>query len=1514
MDEGRWTTVTESNFDHERRGLEAIRAKLPNVDPWFAWSNFTFTERYGHIREVDLLVIAPNGVHLIELKDWRGQLTVENGDWVRKFDNGRRRKLHRNPLYLVNQKAKELASLLADAGAPVFVESRLCLTHPDLRFEVPEGDRLHTHTIRELVSTLQQPPQDIGNRISPGRALKIAAALDSIGIGRSEADRMVGAYKLTESIGTGPTWTDYRAEHTDLGTPARIRIYLSERGADQAARTSVYEAAKREAAVLHRFRHPGVVRFVDIDSGGHPAGPALIFEYRLETLRLDEYLAEYGPSLDIRDRIQLVRQLAETIRAAHKARVYHRGLAAHSVHVLPRLRDSTGRELSGPERWQHPLLQISDWQIATQRSSTRVRGLTQYAPTALSATHLAPGTDVYLAPELTAAKADPITMDVYGLGTLTYLLVAGQPPAANQAELLARFEAGQGLRPGAVVDGLSDNIDDLVDAATAYQPTRRLATAEEFLEMLEIVEDELTAPATPDPEPAAPEKDPLDAVAGDVLDGRWEVRRRLGTGSTSRAFLVRDLRAEPKLRPFAVLKVALSDDRVEGLTREAEVLGRLRKDARIIQVMEPGLMTIGSRTALLIEYVGDERELDTPVDGGVVTKRRRAEETVARQLRDSGRLSVDQLEAYGEYLFGAVEFLEGEGIWHRDLKPDNIAIRVRPNRTRQLVLIDFSLAWYQGQEPGAGTDGYLDPFVGTLVRSTYDAHAERYALAATLHEMASAELPRWGDGSMSARQTDSKEYPYPDIAADAFDPSIRDGLVAFFRKVLHRNTTERFDDLKPMRDAWRRIFLDLARSVPSRPATTRPPVTGATTDENATPGIAPAEDDAAGQERDRIAAQVTRGTHLSTAGLTSAAEQFLYGLDITTVGRLLDYSRRSLINAPGLGARTRREIQDRQREWGKLLGAVAPLTRDDRKSAKAELSEARSDAADDLGEAAMRTLSLDAVVAQLVPERNNNGSNARQVDIVTRLLQVPDVDGVPDLGTWPSQKAVAASFGVTSSAISQNLKRQRQQWKNDAAFQALRSEVLELLEFLGRVAAATEVADVLVLRRGTRLDGRAQRRALALAAVRAVVEVEQMSPEDAEFGHTSKRESEDASMVVLLALEAGENSGPNTPSRHALLDYAVRLGRVADRLAELETLPTARTVLDRMAAIDPPAGGLNWDENRTVQIAVGASQHAAATPRLEIYPRDLPLVRAARLTQAGLVSWTPGIARDKQPGLLQKEVHERIRSRFPELADTLPTGSRLESALREAGFDLKLELRSYDNELRFLPAHSADASSYLSERFRRHATATAVTRYAEDPMIAAAARAEEQLLDAARRDGYRVLTVRTTRSTAATTELTARFSAEPVSVTALLLAALHELIPANGKPTWETILRADVAAPGTQHARRFAEYVRTAWGRIEPQIQERLATAAGPVLMTDTLAYARYDAMGVLDRLAEAARHGGRGLWLLCPQDDPAREPRLGTVAVPFQAGFHEWISLSDDWVLNAHRAVSAKITGGEQV
>ncbi len=967
-----------------------------------------------------------------------------------------------------------------------------------------------------------------------------------------------------------------------------------------------------------------------------------------------------------------------------------------------------------------------------------------------------------------------------------------------------------------------------------------------------------------------------------------------------------------------MLKVALSDKRGEVLAREAEVIGGLRPDSRIIKLVESAPQQIGGRTVLVIEYVGDERDDDMTAenDSAAGKRRRRREETVARELRDNGRLTVDQLESYGDYLFGAADFLEGEGIWHRDVKPDNIAIRVRPNRTKELVLIDFSLAGYPAQEYQVGTEGYLDPFLGTLTRSNYDAHAERYALAVTLHEMASCELPVWGEGKVSAQQTDAAEEPYPTIAAEAFDPAVRDGLVAFFRKALHRDIRERFPELKPMRDAWKKIFLDMAEAVPStnRSRHSEPSPDSLTlTGIPAIHGVDEAEPASAKQQRDLLAEKVIRDTAIELSGLSPAAISFVYGLGVNSVGELLDLSERQLLNAPGVGGKTLREVQDRVKQWRKKFAELptAPLSAAGRKEAKEELSATEAALADPrtrtLDGWALRAVSLDTLATVFVPESKKNGSNANEVEMVRLLLRLPDEHGhLPEIGVWPRQKDVAEALGLSAGRIPQMLKTQRKRWKRLPTVQALRAEILELLRGLGRVASAAEIADVLTVRHGTRLQNREQRRALALAAVRVVVETEQLEPESKEFHHAANRDAVDQGMGAgLLALEVGPDDAPDAPFGPGLLDYAQRLGQVADRLAQSETLPTSTTVLNELGAVTPPNGVLAWDERRLVELAAAASRNAAATPRLEIYPRDLSLVRALRLTQAGLVRLVPNLSEERQPGLGVEEIHERIHTRFPEILDdkgdrALPIGGQLTKALRDAGFDLVLSTREDTRTQRYLPRRSHVESSYLGSTSMGGTFVVRATRYDDDPDLASTIRTSERLMAAARGDGFRVLTVRTGLCRSAVRTLSAedgQFGASVVSVARLFLAALHEQVDPRPKPTWETILQADAAEPGSRDAMKFAEYARTAWGLVEPRINEELASGTGPLLLVDAGAFARYNAMGVLSRLTERARHGERALWLLCPQPDAARAPKLGTTAVPYQSGLAEWIELLDAWV-----------------
>ena len=205
-----------------------------------------------------------------------------------------------------------------------------------------------------------------------------------------------------------------------------------------------------------------------------------------------------------------------------------------------------------------------------------------------------------------------------------------------------------------------------------------------------------------------------------------------------------------------------------------------------------------------------------------------AGDTLADELRRHGRVTIHELERLGEDLFQALKFLDGRDVWHRDIKPDNLALRPLERKGRELVLFDFSLAGTPDTELGVGTKDYLDPFLGTGRRDRYDQAAELYAVAVTLHEMASTELPSWGDDIIPAGFLDRSEEVQ--LAEDVFDPVLRDGLVEFFRTAFNRDATARFGSLHEMTRAWTDIFRDV-QTVP--PLTTASTVSMTDADETA---------------------------------------------------------------------------------------------------------------------------------------------------------------------------------------------------------------------------------------------------------------------------------------------------------------------------------------------------------------------------------------------------------------------------------------------------------------------------------------------------------------------------------------------------------------------------------------------------------------------------------------------------------------------------------------------------------
>src|SRR5690606_21024112 len=143
-------------------------------------------------------------------------------------------------------------------------------------------------------------------------------------------------------------------------------------------------------------------------------------------------------------------------------------------------------------------------------------------------------------------------------------------------------------------------------------------------------------------------------------------------------------------------------------------------------------LELGDRTAFLMHPVYADRP-------------KKLVETLGQRLRKEGRLHVDLLQRFGEDLLDVVNYLEEQGIPHRDIKPDNIAVgKVGRGDKLHLVLFDFSLSRTPPDNIRAGTNGYRDPLLPLRKPPRWDLHAERYSAAVTLYELATGALPKWG--------------------------------------------------------------------------------------------------------------------------------------------------------------------------------------------------------------------------------------------------------------------------------------------------------------------------------------------------------------------------------------------------------------------------------------------------------------------------------------------------------------------------------------------------------------------------------------------------------------------------------------------------------------------------------------------------------------------------------------------------------------------------------------------------
>ncbi|GIN01347.1 BREX system serine/threonine kinase PglW [Planomonospora venezuelensis] len=1383
----RWVEVAPSAHAHERGGLAAIRAVLPDEDPYRAWSNFSFTTRSGRQYEVDLLVIGKGGIYLLELKHWSGRITGDHQTWLH---NGT---AEDHPRILTDTKAKHFKQLLEDAGGKdlPFVHAGVVLHQPSTEVRLTDRgghgvyriDGRGPDGLAELIKDqLAVTPRNPRNAVDRRRSIELAKLIERAGVRPSVRHRKVGNLELADSpLAEGPGWQDYLARHPLLDGVRRVRFHLVDRSVSQEERAAILRAAKREFVTLENVNHPGIARAIEFDE--HERGLAVVFEHDESEVRLDHFLRQKAGELSLDARIDLVRTLANTLRYAHSRRLVHRRLSPLSVFVRTLAQGRYG-------------VRVRDWHTAG-RPLPGSPGHGSYAAGTRTMEALTDrAAHGYIAPEtFRDPDADSVPADVFGLGAVSFLIFTDVAPAGTGEELQQRLTRERGLDVGVELDGAPQAMIDLVRNATAGDVDLRTESAERFAQELEALVQEILLQ-----EDLAQQVDPLDAAPGSVIGtreqpGRFEVVQRLGQGSTALALLVKD----PQ-HGLAVLKVALDEEGARRrLLDEAEVL-KLARDPRIARALE-GPLVAGGRTALLLEDAGRE--------------------SLAAVIRREGRLSLDFLARWGKDLLEILASLDLAGINHRDIKPDNLAFREQgKSREVHLTLFDFSLSRAPLEQTGVGTPPYLDPFFDPVHRPRYDAAAERYAAAVTLHEMATGRTPSYGAGGSHPAVIDGDVA----IDPDAFEPGpARDALVAFLRCALSRDVKARHDSIETMRMAWQAV----CEAIPPAAATPTSvnPVTG--------------------EELDQAASKAGLDTAIASAGLTPRAVDALHRIDVRTVRDLLARSPFELSRLYGLADPTKREIRRRAKQW---RGRLQPVT--------------DSPGAADLQDGSDR--GIGAVLAALVPKSVRKDSTEERVLRLYLGLE----DGTPD---WPGNAELARAAGVTAGRVGQIIPTARRGWRSKQSLTQVREEIVEIVGDAGGVIAATGIAEALLASRSPGAVGERWMRG-ALGLVRAAVEVE------AERGGAARLLQRRSHRSVIVALE--KPTDPEAVPGTDLLDYAVRLGKAADQLAAESPLPGAAHTEARLRAVRRPEGCAELSAERMAPLAAAASRTAAANGRGEIYPDGLDPRRALEQMASSL-----GVIRH---GMNPEQLKERVRARYPKVGEFPedPPGREprsLNALLKKAGVPLVFEKGTYE-------PRKVQGNILPSSRSR------GLTSFSGSTDGREFADFERRMALAARERGFVTLSVDYRFYTGAVAALSARFGAEVLDVTAELVTAMRATAD-SFNVDWSLVLHSDRPDAAPQDAANLRRLVALAAADLE----ERLVTGPEPLLIVEAAPLARYDRLGVLERLADKATARPAARWLLLPVERGGA-PYIDDRPAP---GALDALRVSTNWV-EAHRHLAA--------
>jgi serine/threonine protein kinase len=255
-----------------------------------------------------------------------------------------------------------------------------------------------------------------------------------------------------------------------------------------------------------------------------------------------------------------------------------------------------------------------------------------------------------------------------------------------------------------------------------------------------------------------------DVSEGSVVDGRYRVLRRLGSGGMADVWLAEDTH----LQRHVALKVlhrrfAQDQEFVQRFQREAESAARLQ---------HPNIVSVFDRGQFEGTYYIAMQYVDGPT---------------LKQLIDRG-LAPEQAVAEIRQVLEAARFAHRNGVVHRDLKPQNVIV----DGEGKAVVTDFGIARAGVSEitqTGSvmGTPHYLSPEQAQGFDVT--AVSDLYSIGVMLYEALTGRVPFEADSAVAVAMKQVSQTP---LRPSSINPRVSPALDAAVMRALAKDPGERF--------------------------------------------------------------------------------------------------------------------------------------------------------------------------------------------------------------------------------------------------------------------------------------------------------------------------------------------------------------------------------------------------------------------------------------------------------------------------------------------------------------------------------------------------------------------------------------------------------------------------------------------------------------------------------------------------------------------------------------------------